>query len=42
MAPGGWVFVVECPLGRVGGDVFPDAAQFVVVPDDVFIIIALP
>ena len=24
------------------GDVFPDAVQFVVVPDDMFVIIALP
>ena len=36
------VFVVICPMGRVGCDVKMNAIVFIGIADDMFIIIALP
>ena len=36
------IFPVQFPFQRVEADVFSDAVQFGFVPDDVFVIIALP
>jgi hypothetical protein len=36
-----YVFPIRFPSDRIGGDVFPDFLQFVMVASDVFVIIAL-
>jgi predicted membrane-bound dolichyl-phosphate-mannose-protein mannosyltransferase len=37
-----WIFTIHFPLGRIADDVLAYAVQFIVVADDVFVIIALP
>jgi len=37
-----WMFVIQMPLGRIVNDIFSDFIQFLVVADNVFVIISLP
>ena len=42
LSHGRGVFLVQCPLEGIAGNVPPDAVQFLLVADDVFVEITLP
>ncbi len=37
-----WILPVQCPLGWIAKNVFPDFVEFILIPNHMFIVITLP